>query len=165
MSIVRTYRRSEQDGQQRLDYREAWFAPGSGEVVVHHGRIGSTGTTSAEPVADDATGEQLLAGFAAQCAEDGFAALPAEELKHVEVSYRLKGAEPTPVETALVAKLRGEITNQLAWRGLGEVVDERVESGRVVFDVATPHLRKATAEIPAAAKFAGVQPSRVTTSR
>jgi hypothetical protein len=165
LSIVRTYRRSEQDGQQRLDYREAWFEPGSGEVVVHHGRIGSTGTTSAEQVADDATGEQLLAGFAAQCAEDGFAVLPAEELKHVEVSYRLKGAEPTAVETALVAKLRGEITNQLAWRGLGEVVEERSESGRVVLDVATPHPRKATAEIPAAAKFAGVQPSRVTTSR
>ncbi|VXB43371.1 conserved hypothetical protein [Citricoccus sp. K5] len=165
MSIVRTYRRSEQDGQQRLDYREAWFAPGSGEVVVHHGRIGSTGTTSAEQVADDATGEELLAGFAAQCAEDGFAVLPEEELKHVEVSYRLKGAEPTSVETALVAKLRGEITNQLAWRGLGEVVEERSESGRVVLDVATPHPRKAAAEIPAAAKFAGVQPSRVTTSR
>ncbi|NUL44927.1 hypothetical protein F7P69_06925 [Cellulosimicrobium funkei] len=165
MSIVRTYRRTEQDGQQRLDYREAWFEPGSGEVVVHHGRIGSTGTTSTERVPDDATGEQLLAGFAAQCAEDGFAVLSADESKHIEVSYRLNGTEPTVVETSLVAKLRGEITNQLAWRGLGEVVEERTEAGRVVFDVATPHPRKATAEIPAAVKFAGVQPSRVTTSR
>lgn len=164
MSIVRTYRRSEQDGQQRVDYREAWFAPGSGEVIVHHGRIGTTGTTTAEPVADDAAGDQLLAGFAAQCAEDGFAELTGDEVKTLQVAYRLKGAAPTTVETSLVDRLRGEITNQLAWRGLGEVVGEQLESGRVLFEVATVHPRKAAAEIPAAAKFAQVQPSRVTTS-
>lgn len=164
MSIVRTYRRSEQDGQQRVDYREAWFAPGSGEVIVHHGRIGTTGTTTAETVADDAAGDQLLAGFAAQCAEDGFAELTGDEVKTLQVAYRLKGAAPTTVETSLVDRLRGEITNQLAWRGLGEVVGEQLESGRVLFEVATVHPRKAAAEIPAAAKFAQVQPSRVTTS-
>lgn len=164
MSIVRTYRRSEQDGQQRVDYREAWFAPGSGEVIVHHGRIGTTGTTTAETVADDAAGDQLLAGFAAQCAEDGFAELTGDEVKTLQVAYRLKGAAPTTVETSLVDRLRGEITNQLAWRGLGEVVGEQLESGRVLFEVATAHPRKAAAEIPAAAKFAQVQPSRVTTS-
>jgi hypothetical protein len=164
MSIVRTYRRSEADGQPRLDYREAWFAPGSGEVVVHHGRVGSTGTTSAEKVADDAAGEELLAGFAAQCAEDGFAELPTQETERLQVAYRLKGPEPTSVERGLVVKLRGELTNQLAWRGLGEVVGERLESGQVVFEVTTPHRRKAAAEVPAAARLAGVQASRVTTS-
>lgn len=164
MSIVRTYRRSEQDGQQRVDYREAWFAPGSGELVVHHGRVGTTGTTTAEKVPDDAAGEELLAGFAAQCAEDGFDELAGDQVRTLEVAYRLKGAAPTSVEASLVDRLRGEVTNQLAWRGLGEVVAERVESGRVVFEVATVHPRKAAAEIPAAAKFAQVQPSRVTTS-
>jgi predicted DNA-binding WGR domain protein len=164
LSIVRTYRRSESDGQPRLDYREAWFAPGSGEVVVHHGRVGTTGTTSAEKVADDAAGEELLASFAAQCTEDGFAELAAEELDRLQVAYRLKGYEPTQVERGLVVRLRGEITNQLAWRGLGEVVGERLESGQVVFEVTTPHRRKAAAEVPAAAKLAGVQASRVTTS-
>ena len=164
MSIVRTYRRSEHEGQQRLEYREAWFAPGSGEVVVHHGRVGSTGTTSAEAVADEAAGEELLAGFAAQCAADGFAELPTEQLDRLEIAYRLKGPEPSAVERTLAVRLRGEITNQLAWRGLGEVVGERVESGQVVFDVATPHRRKAAAEVPAAARQAGVQASRVTTS-
>ncbi|MFC4371047.1 hypothetical protein [Citricoccus nitrophenolicus] len=164
MSIVRTYRRSEQDGQQRLDYREAWLAPGSGEVIVHHGRLGTTGTTTAEKVADDAAGEELLAVFAAQCAEDGFAELDGDEVRTLEVSYRLKGADPTSVESTMVSRLRGEITNQLAWRGLGEVVAERAESGRVVFEVATVHPRKAAAEIPAAAKFAQVQPSRLTTN-
>lgn len=164
MSIVRTYRRFDQDGQQRVEYREAWLAPGSGEVIVHHGRVGTTGTTTAEKVADDAAGEELLAGFAAQCAEDGFAELPEDELKSLEVTYRLRGAAPTAVETTIVAKLRGEVTNQLAWRGLGEVVGERQESGRVVLEVATVHPRKAAAEVPAAAKFAQVQPSRVTTA-
>jgi len=164
MSIVRTYRRSESEGQPRLDYREAWFAPGSGEVVVHHGRVGSSGTTSAEKVADDAAGEELLAGFAVQCAEDGFAELPTEEMDRLQVAYRLKGSEPTSVERGLVVKLRGELTNQLAWRGLGEVVGERLESGQVVFEVATPHRRKAAAEVKAAARLAGVQASRVTTS-
>jgi hypothetical protein len=46
-----------------------------------------------------------------------------------------------------VLKLRAELTNQLAWRGLGEVVGERLESGQVVFEVATPHRRKAAAEV------------------
>lgn len=164
MSIVRTYRRFEQDGQQRIDYRESWFTPGSGEVVVHHGRVGTTGTTSAQTIVDDAAGEELLAGFAAQCAEDGFAELTADQVKTLQVSYRLKGAAPTTVETSLASRLRGEITNQLAWRGLGEVVGEQVESGRVVFEIATVHPRKAAAEIPAATKFAQVQPSRVTTT-
>ncbi|MFC7402216.1 hypothetical protein [Citricoccus sp. GCM10030269] len=164
MSIVRTYRRSDVDGQQRMEYREAWFAPGSGEVVVHHGRVGNTGTTTAENVPNDDAGEELLASFAAQCAEDGFTELTAGETSRLEVSYRLKGAEPTRVEHTLVEALRGEITNQLAWRGLGEVVDQRRESGRIVLDVDTPHARKAAAEIPAAAKLAGVQASRVTTA-
>jgi hypothetical protein len=163
LSIVRTYRRSEQDGQQRLEYREAWFEPGAGEVVVHHGRVGSTGTTTAEKVADDAAGEELIAGFAALCAEDGYAELAAGEMSRLEVAYRLKGAEATAVESSIAGKLRSEVTNQLAWRGLGEVVGERVEPGRIVFEIDTPHRRKAAAEIPAAAKLAGVQASRVST--
>jgi predicted DNA-binding WGR domain protein len=163
VSIVRTYRRSDQDGQQRLEYREAWFEAGTGEVVVHHGRVGSTGTTSTETVADDAAGEELVSGFAALCAEDGYAELSAEELTRLEVSYRLKGAAPTTVETGIAGKLRAEVTNQLAWRGLGDVVGERAEPGRIVFEIDTPHRRKAAAEVSAAAKLAGVQASRVTT--
>lgn len=164
MSIVRTYRRSEADGVQRLEYREAWFTPGSGEVVVHHGRVGTAGTTAAEKIADDAAGEELLAGFAAQCAEDGFAEPAPDELDRFWVAYRLKGAEPTSVERGLALRLRGEITNQLAWRGLGEVVGERLESGQVVFEVQTVHRRNAAAQIPAAARLAGIQASRVSTS-
>ena len=165
MSIVRTYRRTEQDGgQRRLEYREAWFVPGEdgpGEFVVHHGRVGTTGTTAAEPVAEAQDGEELLATFAAQCQADGFAPLEQDQLARVEVTYRFKGTEPTTVETSLVERRRAELTNPLAWRGLGEVVQVRTESGQAVLEVETPHAAKAQAEIPAAAKHAGVQASRV----
>ena len=169
MSIIRTYRSTElEGGQRRLEYREAWFVPaeeGPGEFVVHHGRVGSTGTTGAEAVPDSSVGEELLATFAAQCEADGFAPLTESEISHVEVSYRYKGAEPTAVETSLVERLRGDLTNQLAWRGLGEVVRVRAESGRAVLEVETPHAAKAQAEIPAAVKQAGVQGSKVTAQR
>lgn len=169
MSIIRTYRRSEDEaGRQVLEYREAWFVPGEdgpGEAVVHHGRVGTTGSTATEAVADEASGEELLATFAAQCEEDGFTAWDTADLARVEVSYRLKGAAPTTVESSLIDRLRGELTNHLAWRGLGEVVQTRAESGRAVLEVHTPHAAKATAEVPAAAKLAGVQASRVTAQR
>ena len=62
-------------------------------------------------------------------------------------------------------RFRGDLTNQLAWRGLGEVVQVRAEPGRAVLEVETPHAAKAQAEIPAAVKQAGVQGSRVTAQR
>ena len=165
MSIVRTYRRSEDAaGRRVLEYREAWYVlveDGPGELVVHHGRVGTTGTTATEPVRDEAAGEELLSGFAEQCTQDGFAPLEDSEFSRVEVSYRFKGNEPTTVENTLVARLRGELTNQLAWRGLGEVVEVRTEPGQAVLCVDTPHAAKAQSEVQAAAKHAGVQPSRV----
>lgn len=169
MSIVRTYRRSEDSaGRRLLEYREAWFVPGEnepGELVVHHGRVGSTGTTAAEAVPDAETGQELLDAFATQCAEDGFTPLEQEQTHRVEVSYRFKGAEPTTVETTIVEKFRGELTNQLAWRGLGEVVAVRTESGHAVLEVDTPHAAKAEAEVPAAAQHAKVQASRLSSTR
>lgn len=162
MSILRTYRRGSDDaGRTMFEYREAWHAPGSGEVVVHHGRVGTTGTTAVETVDDDEAGEQLLAGFADQCRADGFDELDPAGLERIEVLYRLKSAEPTTVERTMLAQLREEITHQLAWRGLGQVVDEHLGPGTVRLAVETPHVRKARAEIPVAARHAGVQNSRV----
>lgn len=170
MSIIRTYRRTQDtDGRVQLDYREAWFVPGPegtpGELVVHHGRVGTTGTTAAEAVADAETGEQLLADFRQQSQADGFAVLEEKDQATVEVSYRLKGSAPTTVETSLVESLRGELTNQLAWRGLGEVTTVEFSPGRALLTVLTPHAAKAMAEVPAAVKHAGVQASRVTAER
>ncbi|MGO1182117.1 MAG: hypothetical protein ACTHZ5_05070 [Micrococcaceae bacterium] len=164
MSIVRTYRFSPET-TRATDYREAWYDEAAAEFVIHHGAVGQPGTTAVEKVEDAATGEELLAGFAAQCQEDGFRELADEDHHLLSVTYQLKGNSPTPVETTLLNKLESEITHRLAWRGLGDVVETRHDGGVAVLIVAALHVRKAEAEIPAAVKSAGVQLSKVSVTR
>lgn len=74
MSIVRLYRETVgDDGARLFEYREAWADAEAGEFVVHHGRVGQPGTVGEQPLADPAEGDQLLAAFVAQGAEEGFA--------------------------------------------------------------------------------------------
>lgn len=164
MSIVRMYRLSPETNKA-VEYREAWFDSTVGEFVVHHGAVGQPGTTSVEKVNDAADGNELLAGFAAQCEEDGYRELQDDEYHPLTVSYQLKGDEPTAVENTLMRKLESEITHRLAWRGLGSVVDTRQQHGVVELIVAAVHPRKSEAEIPAAVKTAGVQLSKVSVAR
>lgn len=163
MSIVRRYRdTAAEDGSRVFEYREAWCAPGSGEVVVHHGRVGQPGTVTEERVADDAAGEELLEAFAAQCAEDGFTELEESALAELVVAYRLRGRAATDIERRHGETLAGEITHQLAWRGLGEVVETAEAEGRLELLVRTPHAGRAMKEIPVAAKRAhGIQPNKI----
>lgn len=163
MSIVRRYRdTAAEDGSRLFEYREAWCAPGSGEVVVHHGRVGQPGTVTEERVADDAAGEELLEAFAAQCAEDGFTELEESALAELVVAYRLRGRAATDIERRHGETLAGEITRQLAWRGLGEVVETAEAEGRLELLVRTPHAGRAMKEIPVAAKRAhGIQPNKI----
>ena len=163
MSIVRCYRdTTAEDGSRLFEYREAWCVPGSGEVVVHHGRVGQPGTVNEEAVADDAAGEELLEAFAAQCAEDGFVELDDSALTDLVVAYRLRGRAATDIERRHGQTLAGEITHRLAWRGLGEVVDTVEAEGRLELRVRTPHAGRAMKEIPVAAKRAqGVQPNKI----
>lgn len=163
MSIVRRYRqRTAEDGSRLFEYREAWCAPGSGEVVVHHGKVGQPGTVTEERVADDDTAAELLEAFAAQCAEDGFTELEDSALAELVVGYRLRGRQATDIERRHGQTLAQEITHQLAWRGLGEVVDTVEAPGRLELIVHTPHVGRARKEIPVAAKRApGVQPNKI----
>lgn len=163
MSIVRRYRdTAAEDGSRLFEYREAWCAPGSGEVVVHHGRVGQPGTVTEERVADDAAGEELLEAFAAQCAEDGFTELEESALAELVVAYRLRGRAATDIERRHGETLAGEITHQLAWRGLGEVVETAEAEGRLELLVRTPHAGRAMKEIPVAARRAhGIQPNKI----
>lgn len=163
MSIVRRYRdTTAADGTRLFEYREAWCAPGSGEVVVHHGKVGQPGTVTEEKVADDAAGEELLEAFAAQCAEDGFAELEDSALTDLVVVYRLRGRTAMDIERRHGETLAGEITHQLAWRGLGEVADTVEAEGFLELRVRTPHPGRATREIPVAAKRAhGIQPNKI----
>ncbi len=163
MSIVRRYRdTAAEDGSRLFEYREAWCAPGSGEVVVHHGRVGQPGTVTEERVADDAAGEELLEAFAAQCAVDGFTELEESALAELVVAYRLRGRAATDIERRHGETLAGEITHQLAWRGLGEVVETAEAEGRLELLVRTPHAGRAMKEIPVAARRAhGIQPNKI----
>lgn len=164
MSIVRTFRFSPESARA-TDYREAWHDEAVSEFVVHYGAVGQPGTTEVEYDVDVASGEELLAGFATQCAEDGFRELTEEDHHLFTVVYRLKGRAPTAVEDTLVRKLESEITHRLAWRGLGEVLEVRPADGVTQLVVGAVHARKAEAEIPAAVKTAGVQLSKVTITR
>ena len=167
MSIVRLYRdQTGEDGTRRFEYREAWFDEEAAEFVVHHGRVGTVGTVGEQKVADAAEGEELLAAFAAQSAEEGFAELEDSALGVVSVAYRLRGREASDIERRLGEALSAEITHQLAWRGLGDVVDTTEQEGRLVLTVLTPHAGKAASEVPVAAKrAAGIQPNKVEVHR
>ena len=124
MSIVRLYRETVgDDGARLFEYREAWADAEAGEFVVHHGRVGQPGTVGEQPLADQAEGDQLLAAFVAQGAEEGFAEADPATFAVLPVAYRLRGREATVIERRTVERLRVEVTHQLAWRGLGEVED------------------------------------------
>lgn len=163
MSIVRLYRDvTAEDGTRRFEYREAWFEPGTDEFVVHHGRVGAVGTVGEQTVADDAAGEELLAAFVEQGREEGYEELSEDALTPLTVRYRLRGRAATPIELQLGETLSAEITHQLAWRGLGDVVELTEADGHLLLIVMTTHAGKAEAEIPLAAKrAAGVQPNKV----
>lgn len=163
MSIVRAYAYTEESSRPQA-YREAWYDEEVGEFVIHHGQVGNPGSTVVESVADSVNGEELVRSFAAQCAEDGYHELPMEKMVRIRVQLRLKGNEPTTVEDTLTAKLASELTRRLAWRGLGEVAETTFEPNAAVLHVATVHPRKAEAEVPGAAKNAGVQNSKLRTS-
>lgn len=163
MSIVRLYRETTtQEGARLFEYREAWADVEAGEFVVHHGKVGHPGTAGAQPLTDEAQGEELLAAFVAQGAEQGYTEADPADFPVLPVAYRLRGRAASEIETRNVENLRIEVTHQLAWRGLGEVEDVVEEPGALVLMVRTPHLRKAAAEIPAASRRAdGVQPNKV----
>lgn len=167
MSIVRLYRdQTGEDGTRRFEYREAWFDADAAEFVVHHGRVGAVGTVGEQKVKDEAEGEELLAAFATQSAEEGFAELEDSALTILSVVYRLRGKEISGIERKLGDLLSTEITHQLAWRGLGDVVDTTEQDGRLVLTVRTPHAGKAETEVLVAAKHAdGIQPNKVEVHR
>src|SRR5690625_8039731 len=71
MSILRMYY-SAADAQRPTHYREAWWEEDVGEFVLHHGKVGQTGTTKVENVSDAEQADALLATFAEQNAADDY---------------------------------------------------------------------------------------------
>lgn len=167
MSIIRLYRDTQADDGRRLfEYREAWLEPDGATFTVHHGRVGQPGTAADQPVAGPEEGEELLAAFLAQGLADGFAEADPDGFATVLVEYRLRGREASSIERRHAETLREEITHQLAWRGLGEVVEVTEQDGALVLTVATPHPAKAATEVETAARRApGIQPNKVSVRR
>ncbi|MDY6055503.1 hypothetical protein [Micrococcus sp.] len=167
MSIVRLHRDVVgEDGRRQFEYREAWVEPDGGPFVVHHGRVGHVGTVAEQPLTSPEEGQELLTAFAAQGEAEGFTPLAEDTLEVVEVAYRLRGRTPSSIERRHAQTLREELTHQLAWRALGEVVDVVDGEDALVLVVRTPHAAKAIAEVPAAARRAdGVQPNKVEARR
>lgn len=153
------------DPEQGWLYREAWYDGAAREFVVHHGKVGTNGKLTAEQATEDAA-ETLLEGFAAQCAEDGYAEPTAEELTELKVVYPLKSAEPSAAERRNVNTVHEAVLVALAWRGLGALTDpvqEKDDDGgqALVMRVPTLHRRKAEDAVRASVRSTDVPPSKV----
>ncbi len=67
----------------------------------------------------------MLAAFAQQCAEDGFAPLAREEQSLVVAQFALKSDRVTDRDKHLANRVKDVLTAHLAWRGSG--VLEKIE--------------------------------------
>lgn len=134
-NIVRMYKK---DDAGTLVFREAWVdAGGAGETgaagdaapevyfVVNHGTVGHISTSKDAPVESLEAAEAMLAAFAAQCAEDGYAALGREEQSLVVAQFALKSDRVSDRDKHLAHRVKETLTAHLAWRGSG--VLEKIE--------------------------------------
>lgn len=158
-NIVRKYK-TEDDGT--LVFREAWVdvAEGSedgvddGEIyfVVNHGPVGQQSKSKEVVVASEEEARGLLAGFAQQCAEDGYAELGREEQFMVVAQIALKNARVTDRDKYLEEKAREALIAHLAWRGSGvvektEFVDGPHSTGKLNIYILAPDAARAVANI------------------
>ncbi|MCW4464488.1 hypothetical protein OK351_03045 [Glutamicibacter sp. MNS18] len=122
MAIIRTYRENEKN---ELQFREAWYQQFEnedlGQFVINHGTVGHQSKTSTVQDVDMDRADELFAGFLEQCAEDGYAEIPAEQQSWIIVQYALKSATGTERDRYLEHKASDALTSHLAWRGLGTV--------------------------------------------
>ncbi|MEE2522693.1 hypothetical protein V1639_11050 [Pseudarthrobacter sp. J75] len=116
--IIRVYKRDE-DGV--LNFREAWFDEDYSQFVMNYGVVGHQSKTEETDVAGSEAAESLMAAFAAQCDEDGYAEIPEEEQFWVVAQYALKTREGTDRDRYLEEKAKDALISHLAWRGLGVV--------------------------------------------
>jgi hypothetical protein len=148
MAIIRTYRRSD-DGT--LTFREAWFdaedGAATGQFVVNHGTVGHLSKTQETKDVAPETGEALLAAFAEQCREDGYAELDDAEQHWVVAQYALKTVEGTDRDRALRDSAVRALTGHLAWRGLGTVESTDFAPRRLNIRILSPEPAKAVAAI------------------
>lgn len=164
MSIIRMYF-SPENAQRPTHYREAWWENDTKEFVLHHGKVGSTGTTQVETVTDPKEVDALFASFIGQNESDGYEDEADVAQEKIGVTVQQKGNYPTAVEQANAEKFLNEYTALLAWRGLGVLEDWQTEHGHFVFNINTIHRSKASALAPEALKKTDFRADRMRIER
>lgn len=163
-NIVRMYKR---DDAGTLVFREAWVdAGGAGETddesdtsespevyfVLNHGTVGHISTSKDVVVKSVEEAETMLAAFAEQCTEDGYAVLTREEQTLVVAQFALKSDRISDRDKHLAKRVKDALTPHLAWRGSG--VLEKIEFtaaghglGKLNVYIAAPDASRAVANI------------------
>lgn len=132
-NIVRMYKK---DDDGALVFREAWVdAGGAGDpdagdgqgtteasevyFVVNHGTVGHLSTSKDVVVGTLEEAEAMLAAFAEQGAEDGYATLKREDQFLVVAQFALKSDKVSDRDKHLAQRVKDSLTPHLAWRGSG----------------------------------------------
>lgn len=138
--IIRTYKRDD-DGV--LHFREAWYDDDDHQFVVNHGVVGHQSKTDETEVGDESAVEGLMAAFAAQCEEDGYAEISPSEQFWVVAQLALKSQDGTERDRHLERKAKAALTGELAWRGLGVVDRTEIGNFRLNIFCLCPDVNKA----------------------
>lgn len=166
MTILRMYYIPE-GAKRPSHYREAWWEEDSNEFILHHGKVGESGTTTVEPVSNSTEADLLLASFAEQNVTDQYIDVDDLEQEAFTTVIRYKGSSPTRAEQTNAEKFAREYTALLAWRGLGAIEDWEESSERIafVFKVLTVHRSKAAKYAPEALKQTDFRADRMKIER
>lgn len=151
-NIVRMYKKND-DGA--LVFREAWVDAGGEDgvfFVVNHGTVGHISTSEDMAVESLEEAEGMLAAFAAQCTDDGYAVLARGEQSLVVAQFALKSDRVTDRDKHLAMRVKDALTVHLAWRGSG--VLEKLEFtpaphglGKLNIHIVVPDAARAVANI------------------
>ncbi|MCA4132707.1 hypothetical protein [Arthrobacter sp. M4] len=156
--IIRMYRRDD-DGS--LAFREAWYDEEYKQVVVNHGAVGHQSTTDETDVDDEAAADNLMAAFAAQCTEDGYAEIPAEEQFWVVAQFALKTKDGTERDRHMERKAKAVLASHLAWRGLGAVERSTLGNARLNIFCLCPDVAKAVNAIKVCVRAEGLDSTKL----
>ncbi|WP_045730370.1 hypothetical protein [Pseudarthrobacter chlorophenolicus] len=146
---IRVYKR---DDEGALQFREAWYDEEYGQFVMNFGAVGHQSKTQETDVSDAAAAEGLMDAFAAQCTEDGYAAVPEEDQSWVVAQFALKSREGTERDRRLQAKATDALISHLAWRGLGTVERSEFTDFKLNIFCLCPDVNKAVAAIKICAR-------------
>lgn len=146
---MRVYKR---DDEGALHFREAWYDEEYGQFVMNFGAVGHQSKTQETDVPDAAAAEGLMDAFAAQCTEDGYAEIPAEDQFWVVAQFALKTREGTARDHHLAQKASDALISHLAWRGLGTVDRSGFSDFKLNIFCLCPDVNKAVAAIKICAR-------------